>query len=73
MHIKPKGDKKKNSRPKKGMRLRKTVRGKVISPSIIQINLKIIKEGNKKLSEIFPDQVKDEASPEEKIVEAPAQ
>jgi len=51
--------KKKVSNPKpKGLRLRKTVRGKVISPEIVQINLKVLKEGPKKLSEIFPDQNK---------------
>jgi len=55
MHIKPKGDKKKNTQPK-GLRLRKTVRGKIISPAISQINLKVIKQGEKKLEEIFPDQ-----------------
>ena len=42
----------------KGLRLRKTVRGRIISPEIIQINLKILKEGSKKLSEVFPDQNK---------------
>lgn len=49
-----------------GLKLRKTVRGKVISPAIVQINLKLIKEGGKKLEEIFPEQIK---APE---VEAPA-
>lgn len=63
----------------KGLRLRKTVRGKIISEDIVQINLKLIKEGNKKLSEIFPDQnkapevekPKEEAKPltAEKVVE----
>lgn len=49
----------------RGLRLRRTVRGKAISPEIIQINLKILKEGKKKLSEIFPDQNKaPEAAPE---------
>ena len=57
MHKKPKGEKKKSTKPK-GLRLRKTMRGKVISEAISQINLKIIKEGSKKLSEIFPDQNK---------------
>lgn len=57
MHKKPKGIKKKSTKPK-GLRLRKTVRGKVISPAIVQINLKTIKEGAKKLSEIFPEQNK---------------
>jgi len=51
--------KKKITTPKpKGLRLRKTVRGKIISPAIVQINTKVIKEGSKKLSEIFPDQGK---------------
>jgi small subunit ribosomal protein S6e len=50
----------------KGLRLRKTVRGKVISPDIVQINLKILKEGGKKLSEIFPDQNKKEVVEETK-------
>ena len=52
MHKKPKGEKKKGSKPK-GLRMRKTVRGKVISPAIVQINLKVIKQGSKKLEEIF--------------------
>ena len=55
MHKKSKGVKKKSTKPK-GLRLRKTVRGKIISPAIVQINLKTIKEGAKKLSEIFPEQ-----------------
>jgi len=42
----------------KGLRLRKTVRGKQISNSVSQINLKVVKEGSKKLEEIFPDQNK---------------
>lgn len=51
-----------------GLRLRKTVRGRVISPEIVQINLKILKEGGKKLSEIFSDQNK----PKEEVkAEAP--
>jgi len=58
MHKRPKREGKKsvsNFKPK-GLRMRKTVRGKVISPEIVQINLKILKEGSKKLSEIFPEQ-----------------
>jgi|TARA_B100000315_G_scaffold141071_1_gene130077 small subunit ribosomal protein S6e len=57
MHKKPKGDKKKNKKPK-GLRLRKTVRGKIISQAVSQINLKVIKDGSKKLNDIFPDQNK---------------
>lgn len=47
--------KRSKNRPK-GLRLRKTARGKVISQDIVQINLKTLKEGDKKLSEIFPEQ-----------------
>ena len=52
------GKKKLSNKNPKGLRLRKTVRGKVISDAISQINLKILKQGNKKLSEIFPEQNK---------------
>ena len=52
MHKKPKGDKKKNSQSK-GLRLRKNVRGKVISENISQINMKVLKEGAKKLADVF--------------------
>lgn len=46
--------KKKRSNPNpKGLKLRKTFRGKVISDAISQINLKILKEGNKPLKDIF--------------------
>jgi len=60
MHKRSKREgKKKRSNPTPGgLRLRKTVRGKVISPAIVQINLKLIKEGSKKLSYIFPEQNK---------------
>jgi hypothetical protein len=44
--------------------MRKTVRGKVISPAIVQINLKILKEGDKKLSEIFSEQNQPKPEPE---------
>ncbi len=50
------GKKHRMSLKPRGLRLRKTVRGKVISPAITQINLKMIKEGNKKLQEVFADQ-----------------
>ena len=69
MHKRPRREgKKKVSNPKpKGLRMRKTVRGKIISEEIIQINLKVLKEGSKKLSEVFADQnkPKEEASKEE--------
>ena len=60
------GKKKQLCKKPKGLRLRKTVRGKVISDAVIQINLKVLKEGKKKLSEIFPEQNKKEAKTEEK-------
>lgn len=60
MHKRSKGVKKKSKRTQKGLRLRKTVRGKVISPDIIQINMKVLKEGHKKLAEVFPEQNKKE-------------
>lgn len=46
-----------------GLRRRKTIRGKVISDNIVQINLKLLKSGGKKLEEIFSEQnkVKEEA------------
>ncbi|HDK41784.1 MAG TPA: 30S ribosomal protein S6e [Candidatus Pacearchaeota archaeon] len=61
---KKEGKKKRSDNRPKGLRLRKTVRGKVISKAISQINLKILKEGGKQLSEIFPDQNKPKEAPE---------
>mgnify|MGYP001573508147 FL=1 len=58
MNKKPKHEGKRKTprnRPK-GLRLRKTIRGKVISPEIVQINMKVIKAGHKPLAEIFPEQ-----------------
>ena len=68
MHKRPKREGKKEvSNPKpKGLRMRKTVRGQVISPEIVQINLKVLKEGAKKLEEVFGNK---EAIPEEKAEE----
>tara|TARA_Y100000310_G_C20615042_1_gene780169 strand:- start:129 stop:671 length:543 start_codon:yes stop_codon:yes gene_type:complete len=64
--------KRSKNRPK-GLRLRKTARGKVISEDIIQINLKTLKEGAKKLSEMFPEQnkVPSEEGKESKPAETP--
>jgi len=47
------GKRKRSNTTPSGLRLRKTVRGKIISDAISQINLKVVKEGTKKLSEIF--------------------
>ncbi len=58
------GKKKSSKNRPKGLRLRKTVRGRVISPAIIQINLKVLKEGGKKLGEVFEEQAK----PKEEVI-----
>ena len=60
MHKRPRREgKKKVSNPKpKGLRLRRTVAGRAISPETVQINLKVLKHGNKPLSEVFPEQNK---------------
>lgn len=49
-----------------GMRRRKTVRGKIISEAVAQVNLKVLKAGSKKLEEVFPDQCKPKEKKEEK-------
>lgn len=61
MHKKPRGLKKVNKKPK-GLRLRKTLRGREISLNTIQINTKVIKEGHKKFNELFnkPEEKKEE-------------
>lgn len=50
---KKEGKIKRSKNKPKGLRLRKTVRGKVISEAISQINVRVLKEGSKKLAEIF--------------------
>ena len=52
------GKRKRSRNRPKGLRLRKTVRGRVISNEIVQINMKVVKQGPKPLSEAFPDQNK---------------
>jgi ribosomal protein S6E (S10) len=52
MKKKPKGETKINRKPK-GLRLRKTVRGKEISNFTVQINTKVRKEGTKKFESLF--------------------
>ncbi len=62
MHKRPKreGKKKRSNFTPGGLRLRKTVRGNSISPEIVQINTKVIKEGGKKLNEIFSESPSEE-------------
>jgi len=68
MHKRPKREgKKKQSNPTPGgLKLRKTLHGKTISDKIVQINLKLVKEGNKKLKDIFSTEVKEEKTEEKK-------
>jgi small subunit ribosomal protein S6e len=37
----------------KGMRKRRTLRGNAITPDVVQINLKVVKQGSKPIAEIF--------------------
>lgn len=60
------GKKKRSTMKPKGLRMRKMVRGKVISDDISQINLKIIKEGKKSLKDIFEAPAEEEKPAEEK-------
>ena len=66
---KKEGKRKRSKNKPKGLRLRKTVRGKVISPEIVQINLKVLNKGNKNLAEVFSDQNKGKETNAEKKVE----
>lgn len=50
--------------PRHGARIRKTVRGNEISLDTAQVNLKVVKEGGKKIEEIFG--AKEEAKEEKK-------
>jgi small subunit ribosomal protein S6e len=62
MHKKPKGERKVNKKPR-GLRLRKTVRGREISLETVQINTKVLSEGSKKFDSLFevPAEVVEEA------------
>lgn len=69
MHRRPKreGKKKQSNHKPKGLRLRKTFRGKVISPEISQVNFKVLKAGKKSLEDIFNP--KTEEAPAESAAE----
>ena len=74
MHKRPRKEGKRKVQTPHGMRKRKTVRGKTISDAVVQLNLKVIKTGNKKLSEVFAEQNKPkEIIKTEKVQEVPAQ
>jgi len=55
MHKRPKreGKFKRTNKTPKGLRLRKTVRGKEISQNTTQVNTKVSKEGTKKFEDFF--------------------
>jgi len=69
MWSKPKGLKKRKPKMPDGFRKKKTVRGNTISRDVVQINLKVLKAGTKKLEEIFPEQnkPKEKAKPAEQV------
>ena len=71
-HPRKEGKRKRSNPTPKGLRLRKTVRGEVISSEITQINLKVLKEGAKKLAEVFPDQNKPKEEPKKEEAPRPA-
>ena len=54
---------------RKGLRLRKTIRGEEISPKTAQINIKVIKEGDKKFDELIKKPFSEKE--EKQIVEQP--
>jgi small subunit ribosomal protein S6e len=64
------GKKKGGNLKPKGLRLKKSVRGNTISKDTIQINLKVLKQGTKKLEEIFPEQLKKKEEKKEEKKEA---
>jgi small subunit ribosomal protein S6e len=60
----------------KGQRKRKTVHGNTISPDIVQVNVKIIKKGEKPLEQLIPTKPKEKVEkpkekPEAKLKEKP--
>ncbi len=69
MHKRPRREGKKKRYTPRGLRLRKTVRGKQLSEKTVQINLQVIKHGATKLEAIFSDQNKPK---EQKAETAPA-
>ncbi|MFH1248544.1 MAG: S6e family ribosomal protein [archaeon] len=61
----------KETKPK-GLKRRKTVRGNTISTDIVQINLKVKKQGSQNLAEIFPEQIKVKEEPKAEVKEEAA-
>ena len=53
-------------RPRKGLRLAKRVHGSTIDAKIVQVNSKVVLEGEKKLEELFPKTEKKEEKDKKK-------
>jgi small subunit ribosomal protein S6e len=68
MHKRPRGDKKRVPQPS-GLRLKKTVRGNQVFEKTVQVNMQVVKEGGKKLEEVFPEQNKKEEPKQEEKTE----
>ena len=66
---KKEGKIKRSNKTPKGLRLRKTVRGETISSEIVQINLKVLKQGKKSLKDIFAPEAPVEKPVEESVKE----
>lgn len=54
LHTKPKGLSKTPIKFPEGLRMKKTIRGNLISPDTVQINMKVITHGHKKFEEMLP-------------------
>jgi len=51
---------------KKGVRKRKSIRGEIVSEEIAQLNLKVVKEGDKKFEDILKEIKSEKENKEEK-------
>jgi len=51
---------------RKGVRRRKSIRGEIVSPEIAQLNLKVVKEGDKKFEDILKEFKSSEKSEKKK-------
>ncbi len=65
MHKMPKREGKKKKATRNGLRLKKTLRGNTISPSTIQINTAVKKEGSTKFETLVPKKETAEQKPAE--------
>ena len=66
LHKRPRGVRKKGDKPK-GLRYRKTYRGNEISEDIVQINMKVLKEGRKKFEELIKPKEESNKSTDKKV------